>query len=147
MKRYKSLFRPSTLMFVVSVAVVAFYAISSKPQRAQISQGRLERGHSPRIQIKDQPDSPLGILSVRGDSATLHVPRVELVVVNKSIQPVRAYTLRYQTISGHSKGGGMELTSASSIDSVLQPGHTAFETIGEGTSYSDLCGKDPVNLA
>jgi hypothetical protein len=34
MKRYKSPLRPSTLLFAVTVTVVAFYAISSNPQHA-----------------------------------------------------------------------------------------------------------------
>lgn len=142
----RSLLRPSMLVFAVIITIVAFYAISSNPQHALISQEGLKPRQHPRIQIKDQPDSPLGILSAQGDSATAHVPQVDLVIVNRSIQPVRAYTLRYQTFSNRSKGGGSQLTSGGSIESVLQPGYTASETLGEGASYTDPIRKIVVSV-
>ena len=146
MKRCHSMFRPSTLMFAVTIAIVAFCTISSNPPHALVSQEGLKPRQHPRIQIKDQPDSPLGILSAQGDSATAHVPQVGLVVVNRTIQSVRAYTLRYQTISNQSTGGGAELTSANSVNSLLQPGHTISAILGEGASYTDPIRKIVVSV-
>lgn len=146
MNRYKSLLRPSTLIFTATIAIVALCAISSSPQHALISQERLNAPQHPNIQIKDQPDSPLEILSAQGDSATIYVPQVELVIVNRSIQPVRAYTLRYQTFSNRSMGGGTELTSISSVNSLLQPGYTISATVGEGASYTDPMKKIVVSV-
>lgn len=146
MKRFKSVVRSLALGFVVIVAVAAFYAVSSYPQQVRDSKEQGDPGQSPRIQISDQPDSPLVIFSIKGDSATAHVPQVEVSVVNRSIRPIRAYTLRYQTISDHSKAGGTQLTSASSVDSLLQPGYTASITLGEGTSYTDPIVKIVVSI-
>jgi hypothetical protein len=145
MKTNKSLFRSSTT-FTIAIAIAAVAIYTVKPQDARMSEELSGAVRRPRIQTQDQPDSPLGILSVRGDSATAHVPQVELVIVNRGVQAVRAYTIRYQTISGHSKGGGMQLTSASSIESMLQPGHTSSATVGEGTSYQDPIKKIVVSV-
>lgn len=145
-KKCKSLLPSVWLMFAVAIVIVAFYAISNSPRQARGSQQPLEPQQPPTIQIQDQPESPLGIVSAKGNLATAHVPQVELVIVNRSVQPVRAYTLRYQTISGHSKGGGTDLTSSGSVNALLQPGRTASTIVGEGTSYTDPIAKIVVSV-
>jgi hypothetical protein len=146
MKKYESLFRTSALVFLVTVTIVAFYSMSNNRPQARSSQEPAVSRQFARIQIKNQSGSPLAILSAKGSGATSNVPQVELVVVNKATQPILAYTIRYQTVSSHSKGGGMELTNASSVDSLLQPGYTVSKTIGEGTEYSDPIKKIVVSV-
>ncbi len=65
MKIYDSVFRPSTLMFAATGAIVAFYTISSNTHTALSSQELFEPRQHPRIQINDQPDSPVPLLQYR----------------------------------------------------------------------------------
>jgi hypothetical protein len=92
---------------------------------------------APQVLVKPQANSPLSVISIKVDSATAYVPEVEVVVMNNSTQPIRAYTIRYETISTQSKAGGKLLINASSADLVLQPGHRESRVIGDGMKCSD----------
>lgn len=101
---------------------------------------------APRVLVKPQANSPLSVVSIKDDSATPYVPEVEVVVMNKSTQPIRAYTLRYETISTQSRAGGKLLINASSANSVLQSGHTESRIIGDGMKCSDPIRKIIVSI-
>lgn len=92
---------------------------------------------TPKISIKKQMNSPLSIISIDNEKTTAYSPELEVVVMNQSNHPIRAYAIRFETISGQTTAGGSSLTNANSLDTVLHPGQKKSEIIGDGASYSD----------
>jgi hypothetical protein len=91
----------------------------------------------PIIFIQSQPNAPLSILAVKSDSATVHNPEFDLTVMNTSDKPIRAYAIRYDTVSTQSSAGGLELTNKQGHGAVLRPGRSETIDIGGGVYQAD----------
>src|ERR1051325_10040705 len=108
-------------MFLAPIVVLACYLIFTEPYSARTPEEAVGFAQSPQILVKTQVGAPLSISSVRSDSATTHMPELVVFVTNTSNQAIRAYAIRYETIEGQSKSGGMEMANKESLSSVLQP--------------------------
>jgi len=91
----------------------------------------------PVVSIQSQPNAPLSILAVKSDSATVHNPEFDLTVMNASDKPIRAYAIRYDTVSAQARPGGLELTNKQGPGAVLQPGQSETIDIGGGIYQAD----------
>jgi hypothetical protein len=136
----KSTFAPITLS-LLCVAVLglgilvpgAGVHLSLKQSLQQSTNSR----KSPVISIQLQPNAPLSVLGVKSDSATIHNPELDLTVMNTSNKPIRAYAIRYDTVSAQSRPGGLELTNKQGLGAVLQPGRSETIDIGGGVYQAD----------
>src|SRR5436853_7386696 len=92
---------------------------------------------SPLISIQPQPNAPLSLLVVKSDSATAHNPEFDLTVMNTSDKAIRAYAIRYDTVSAQSRPGGLELTNKQGPGAILRPGRSETMDIGGGVYQAD----------
>ncbi len=138
MNRYRALPKQVRLLFAVPIALAAFYLISIAANNTHAPQKSMEPAQSsPKVSIKEQPNAPMMIASSKNNSVNTYTLQLDTVVTNTSIQSIQAYAIRYETLSFHSKGGGLELSNAGSSSSVLQSGQSASISVGDGVQYSD----------
>ncbi len=128
--------RQSIIFFVaVTLLLVAFYTASY--YIPHVAHTAIAPSQSPRFLVKQQPDAPLRLLFGKSNLATSQTPEFEVIIGNDSFQPVCAYAIRYEILSGHSKIGGTELTNKMSTSSVLQSGQSESIYLGGDISYPD----------
>jgi hypothetical protein len=138
MKKYKALPKQVRLLFAVPIVLATFYLISIAASNTRAPQKLIEPAESsPKVSIKEQTDAPMIIASSKNNSVNAYTLQLDTVVTNTSTQSIQAYAIRYETLSSHSKGGGLELCNAGSSSSVLQSGQSASISVGDGLQYSD----------
>lgn len=146
----KSLYLPFTIT-LICVTVLGLGILPSgtggpilHPKQIHITSTK--SAQSPVISIQPQPNVPLIVLTVRNDSTTIHNPEFDLVVMNTSAKSIRAYAIRYDTVSAQSKSGGLELTNKESHSSVLQPGRSETIDINGGSYQADALNSITVSI-
>lgn len=137
-KRFPFIQRQSIILFISAVLfLVAFYAATPSYYIPPVAHMAIAPSQSSRFLVKPQPDAPLRLLFGKSDLDAAQVSEFEVVVGNNSVQPIRAYAIRYEILSGQSKIGGAELTNKMSDSSVLQSGQSESIYLGGDISHPD----------
>src|SRR6185503_6550009 len=100
MNKHKVWYQQSKLIFALPIMLAAFYMISTDPRYARAQPNHSEPLQLLQVLIKDQPDTPLRVLSVSRDSANAYTPELNAVVKNISLKGIRAYAIRYDIAIG-----------------------------------------------
>ena len=129
-KRRRIVFFVGAILLPVAFGTVNYYI-------PHVAHTTIAPSQSPRFLVKQQPDAPLRLLFRKSNLSTAHTPEFEVIVGNDSVQPVCAYAIRYEILSGNSKIGGAELTNKMSTSSVLQSGQSESLYLGGDISYPD----------
>jgi hypothetical protein len=141
--KYKRLIKKNQVLvpglIVISTIAIAAGVLFSDPSRAitsPLKNNPPTAMQGPQISVMVQQDAPIRISLVKSDTATPTTPEVQVTIENVSTTPIRAYTVRYETISERSKAGGAELSNKETLESVLKPSQTETKILGDAT-YSD----------
>jgi len=118
------------LLGVFSLAISGYDA-------SQINHAEAALTQSPRLEIEEQPDTPLLISFVKNNASTAYTPEIQLAILNTSDKPITAYAIRYDVMRKHWERGGLSFANSVLPNSVLRPGESRLQEVGGGEKYSD----------
>lgn len=127
MKKYFDI-RIGLICFATVGLLIVLKPFSSKGTSQEISR------MSSVVVVEDQPDSPLKIVITSANLAAFPTPEVQYLLINKSHEPIRAYTIKHTITTAHTQFSGHDCQVIRSVQSFLQPGQTARGTLNNNGS-------------
>jgi hypothetical protein len=135
--QYKNRLIPLITLLAISSLMVAVGGRRPQQKRtsaANTSATLVEKGRC-RVTIEEQPESPIRVVLQGSELADSVVPVVELTIVNISTNAIRAYTIKYETVSNTTGSGGWDVSIPAAKKAALTSGATASMEIS-GTTYA-----------